>query len=94
MTSKWQSTRKVQADIAGERTYHAVRRFCGGSVRLRILLHCLNRSANLEMGQLFESTVKRITEVTYSKDIIIDNVIVINIDNVVNTAHFENFLQR
>ena len=32
----------------------------------------LNRSANLELSQLFESTVKRITEVTYSKDIIID----------------------
>ena len=39
-------------------------------------------------------TVKRITEVTYSQDIIIANVIVINIDNFVNTAHFENFLQR
>ena len=55
-------------------------------------------------------TVKRITEVTYNKDIIIDNVIVmpltytlilkisivtfIAIDNVINTAHFENFLQR
>ena len=33
-------------------------------------------------------------EVTYNQDIIIANVIVINIDNVVNTAHFENFLQR
>ena len=53
-----------------------------------------NRSANLELGQLFESTVKRITEVTYSKDIITEYVIVINIYNVVNTAHFENFLQR
>ena len=56
-------------------------------------------------------TVKRITEVTYNKDIIIDNVIVmpltytllilkisivtfIAIDNVINTAHFEIFLQR
>ena len=57
-------------------------------------------------------TVKMITEVTYSKDIIIDNVNVNNvnivnaiaiafaivtfiaIDNVINTAHFENFLQR
>ena len=44
-------------------------------------------------------TVKRISEVTYLQQIIIDNVKVnivtfIAIDNVVNTAHFENFLQR
>ena len=45
-------------------------------------------------------TVKRITEVTYNKDIIIDigNVIVISIaianNLVIHTAHFENFLQR
>ena len=55
-------------------------------------------------------TVKMITQVTYIKDIIIDNVNVKNvnivnaiaiaivtfiaIDNVINTAHFENFLQR
>ena len=50
-----------------------------------------------------------ITEVTFSKDVIIDNVNIVNaiaidiafaivtfiaIDNVINTAHFENFLQR
>ena len=50
-----------------------------------------------------------ITEVTFSKDIIIDNFNIVNpitivivfaivtfiaIDNVINTAHFENFLQR
>ena len=49
-----------------------------------------------------------ITEVTFSKDIIIDNFNIVNpitivivfaivtfiaIDNVINTAHFENFLQ-
>ena len=49
-----------------------------------------------------------ITEVTFSKDVIIDNVNIVNaiaiaiafaivtfiaIDNVINTAHFENFLQ-
>ena len=47
-------------------------------------------------------TVKRITEVTYSKDVIIDivkvNVIAIAIviasDIVIHTAHFGNFLQR
>ena len=48
-------------------------------------------------------TVKRISEVTYLQQIIIDNVKVnivnatvtfIAIDNVVNTAHFQNFLQR
>ena len=44
-------------------------------------------------------TVKRISEVTYLQQIIIYNVKVnivtfIAIDNVVNTAHFENFLQR
>ena len=44
-------------------------------------------------------TVKRISEVTYLQQIIIYNdkvniVTFIAIDNVVNTAHFENFLQR
>ena len=45
-------------------------------------------------------TVKRISEVTYSKSSLtmfvyaVAIVTFIAIDNVVNTAHFENFLQR
>ena len=52
------------------------------------------------MGQLFESTVKRITEVTsqkgHGKDIIIDIVNVNDIvkviaNDIIHTGHFENF---
>ena len=75
--------------------------------RFRILsgpITAKNRSANLETDSLFESTVKRITEVTsqkgHGKDIIID---IVNVNDIVkviandigvHTGHFENVRQR